>query len=63
MGLIVITAARMAKVGKGLSDIVAATKSMVPNTKLLMLFGTLEYLAKGGRIGNAKSLLGSMLNV
>jgi DegV family protein with EDD domain len=28
-----------------------------------MLFGTLEYLAKGGRIGKAKSLLGSMLNV
>ncbi len=63
MGLIVIAAARMAKAGKGLSEIVAATNGMVSRTKLLMLFGTLEYLAKGGRIGKAKSLLGSMLNV
>ena len=63
MGLIVIAAARMAKAGKNMSDIVAATKSMVSGTKLLMLFSTLEYLAKGGRIGKAKSLLGSLLNV
>jgi len=63
IGLIVIAAARMAKAGRGLSDLVAETKSMVNRTKLLMLFGTLEYLAKGGRIGKAKSLLGSMLNV
>jgi DegV family protein with EDD domain len=63
MGLIVIAAARMAKAGKGLNEIAVAVKSMVSRTKLLMLFGTLEYLAKGGRIGKAKSLLGSMLNV
>ena len=63
MELIVIAAARMATAGKGLSDIADAAKSMVARTKFLMLFGTLEYLAKGGRIGKAKSLLGSMLNV
>jgi len=28
-----------------------------------MLFDTLKYLAKGGRIGKAKVLLGSLLNV
>ena len=63
MGLIAISAARMAKAGEGFNEIVAATNSMVSRTKLQMLFGTLEYLAKGGRIGKAKSLLGSMLNV
>lgn len=62
-GLIVIAAARMAEAGKGLTEISDAVRKMVPNTKLLILFGTLEYLAKGGRIGKAKSLLGSMLNV
>ncbi len=62
-GLIVIAAARMAKAGKGLTEISDAVRKMLPNTKLLILFGTLEYLAKGGRIGKAKSLLGSMLNV
>jgi len=63
MGLIVIAAARMAQAGKGLSEIADAARSMVSRTKFLILFGTLEYLAKGGRIGKAKSLLGSMLNV
>ncbi|MDP2916496.1 MAG: DegV family protein [Dehalococcoidia bacterium] len=63
LGLIVIAAARMARAGKGLTEIAEAVRRMVPNTKLLLLFGTLEYLAKGGRIGKAKSLLGSVLNV
>ena len=63
LGLIVIAAARMAGAGKGLTEITDAVRKMVLNTKLLILFGTLEYLAKGGRIGKAKSLLGSLLNV
>ncbi len=63
VGLQVIAAARMAKQGKKLAEISAAVKSMVPNTKVFILFDTLEYLAKGGRIGKAKSLMGSILNV
>ncbi|MGI2336478.1 MAG: DegV family protein [Dehalogenimonas sp.] len=62
-GLIVIAAAKMARAGKGLTEIVDVVRKMVPNTRLLILFDTLEYLAKGGRIGKAKSLLGSLLNV
>ncbi|RJO63293.1 MAG: DegV family protein [Dehalococcoidia bacterium] len=63
VGLQVIAAARMAKQGKKLAEISAAVKSMVPNTKVFILFDTLEYLAKGGRIGKAKSLMGAILNV
>jgi len=44
-GLIVIAAARMARAGKGLTEITDAVRKMVPNTRLLILFGTLEYLA------------------
>jgi DegV family protein with EDD domain len=62
-GIIVIAAARMARAGKGLTEIADVVRKMVSNTKLLILFDTLEYLAKGGRIGKAKSLLGSLLNV
>ncbi|MCP3927928.1 MAG: hypothetical protein GY705_02370, partial [Bacteroidetes bacterium] len=36
---------------------------VVSSVQLLVLFDTLKYLAKGGRIGKAKSLLGSVLNV
>ena len=63
LGTIVIAAAQLAKAGKSLAEITAETKKMVPNTRLLALFDTLEYLAKGGRIGKAKSLLGSILNI
>jgi DegV family protein with EDD domain len=63
MGIIVIAAAGMAKAGKSASEISDAVKKMIPNTRLLILFDTLEFLAKGGRIGKVKSLLGSILNV
>jgi DegV family protein with EDD domain len=63
LGLTVLAAAKMAKAGKSLAEITAEVKKMIVNTRLLILFDTLEYLAKGGRIGKAKSLLGSILNV
>ncbi len=63
LGLLVIAAARMAKAGKGLAEITEAVRRMVPQCQLFILFDTLEYLAKGGRIGKVKSLLGSILNV
>jgi DegV family protein with EDD domain len=63
LGTLVVVAGRMAKAGKKLPEIKAAVEAMVPNTRLLILFDTLENLAKGGRIGKAKSLLGAILNV
>jgi DegV family protein with EDD domain len=63
LGIQVLAAARMAKAGKSLAEISAAINKMVPLTKVFILFDTLEYLAKGGRIGKAKSLMGSILNV
>lgn len=63
LGLIVIAAAAMAKAGKNLPQIMEEVNRLVPNVKLLVLFDTLKYLAKGGRIGKAKSLLGAMLSV
>jgi DegV family protein with EDD domain len=63
LGVIVIAAARMAKAGKSESEITDAVKKMTGNVKLLILFDTLEFLAKGGRIGKVKSLVGSILNV
>jgi DegV family protein with EDD domain len=63
LGVIVIAAARMAKAGKSESEITDAVKKMTGKVKLLILFDTLEFLAKGGRIGKVKSLVGSILNV
>ncbi len=63
LGLICMAAAKMAKAGQGLQEVVEEVKQMVPNIHLLALLDTLKYLQKGGRIGKAKALLGSVLNV
>jgi DegV family protein with EDD domain len=63
LGLVVIQAAKMAKSGMGLKQIVDELGQIIPNVRILMLLDTLEYLAKGGRIGKAKALIGSLLKV
>ena len=63
LGFIVMAAATIAKTGKSLPQVMEDMKQVVPSVKLLVLFDTLKYLAKGGRIGKAKSLLGSVLSV
>ena len=63
LGLIVIQASKMTKSSMSLQQIVDEVGKIIPNVHLLILFDTLKYLAKGGRIGKAKALLGSVLNV
>jgi DegV family protein with EDD domain len=53
----------MAKSGMSLQQIVDELSKIIPNVHLLILFDTLKYLVKGGRIGKAKGLVGSVLNV
>ena len=62
-GLVAIAAATMARSGKGLPQVVEEVKQVIPRTHVLGLLDTLKYLALGGRIGKAKALLGSVLNV
>ena len=62
-GLVVVAAARLAKTGKDLQAVAAAARGIVDDIHLLVLFDTLKYIARGGRIGRAKALLGSILNV
>jgi DegV family protein with EDD domain len=62
-GLLVILAARAAREGASFSDIDALVRAAVPRTVTFGVFGTLEYLYKGGRIGRAQAFLGSMLKL
>jgi len=62
-GLIVITAARAAKDGASLEEVIEVTRRNIPRTDLRMAFDTLKYLERGGRIGHAQALLGSMLKI
>jgi len=62
-GLIVIEAAKAAQRGENLDQIAATVKEIIPRTHVRACFDTLEYLRKGGRIGKAQALLGSILKV
>jgi DegV family protein with EDD domain len=63
MGLIVISTVNKIKAGANLNEAAAYVKSAIHRSHLVAYFDTLKYLAKGGRIGKAQSLLGSMLSV
>jgi len=62
-GLMAVGAARAAKQGKGLDDCVGVVEELQPRTRLYGALDTLEHLKKGGRIGGAQALLGSMLSI
>ena len=62
-GLIVIAAAQAARAGANLDEVVEVVRRAIPRVHLRVVFDTLEYLRKGGRIGRAQALLGSLLKV
>ena len=62
-GWMVIEAARASLQGKSLNDIVNIVKNMIPSTQMLQTADTLKYLYMGGRIGKAKHLVGTLLNI
>ncbi len=63
LGGLAITAARRAREGDSLESIVANVLDRRDRTKLYGALDTLEFLKKGGRVGNARALLGSMLSI
>jgi len=63
LGWITLAAAKAAGQGKPFEEVVKLAKSCVPKSRLIFVVDTLEYLHKGGRIGGAKRLMGSLLSV
>jgi len=63
LGLTVMAAARLAKAGKGLAAVLAEVKATISQSRASGLLDSLKYLAKGGRVGKAKALVGGLLNV
>lgn len=63
LGLLALTAAKLARQGQSHQEIAHVLRAMVPQTRVLFVVDTLEYLHKGGRIGGAKRLLGSILSI
>lgn len=61
--LMVEAAASAINEGASREEIVALVEKIKAEIQLLFVVDTLEYLAKGGRIGNARAFLGTMLKV
>lgn len=62
-GLVVIEAARRAAAGGSLDEVVDAAERAVASMKVYGVIDTLENLKKGGRIGGAAALVGSLLSI
>lgn len=63
MGFAAIEAAKAAKSGKSIADVIDAANSVIANSRFLFTPHTLEYLKKGGRIGSASALVGNLLQI
>jgi DegV family protein with EDD domain len=63
LGSLVLVADDMARAGKSADEIVARLNDMIPRGRIYFLVDTLEYLARGGRIGGAKKLLAELLEI
>ncbi len=63
LGLIVIAAANKAQSGANLNEVADFVRRAMTRSHFIAYFDTLKYLAKGGRIGKARGLLGSVLSI
>ena len=63
LGSQVVAAGRAAASGASADDIAALVEDMVGRTRVYGTLDTLENLKKGGRIGNAQALIGSLLSI
>jgi DegV family protein with EDD domain len=63
LGSQAVVLAEQAKEGAGLDDLVRLSEDLIDRTRVYGALDTLEYLKKGGRIGGAQALLGTMLSI
>lgn len=63
LGIPVLAAARAAREGKSLAECKAIAESLLARMNIYAVLDTLEFLQRGGRIGKARQLLGTLLNV
>ena len=62
-GYAILEAAKAAADNKSLDEAVSIAKSVIENSKFIFVPDTLDYLKKGGRIGGAAALFGSLLQI
>lgn len=63
LGFSAIVAARAAKEGKSIEELVNIAEENIKRSRFLFIPDNLEYLKKGGRIGGAGALIGNILKI
>lgn len=63
LALVTMAAARAAKAGKGMQDILDYINRLIPAMRSYGALDTLKYIIKGGRLGKAGAAVGSLLPV
>jgi len=63
LGTMVLEVAASARDGADLEGVLARVDELIPRTRVFAVLNTLENLRKGGRIGGAKAMVGSMLSI
>jgi DegV family protein with EDD domain len=63
LATMVVEADRLAKAGASADAVEALVKGLIPRARIYFLVDTLEYLRRGGRIGGASALVGSILQI
>lgn len=63
LGFPVAAAARAAKAGASVEDVIAAAESVIRRQHTMAVLDTLEYARRGGRLSRVEALLGNILHV
>ena len=63
LGMLVVFASRMIERGLGVDEITDRIEDIRERVQFIFLVDTLEYLRKGGRIGQARALFGTLLGI
>ncbi len=63
LGSLVLEADRLAKQGAGPDEVEAHVREMMTRARIYFIVDTLEFLRRGGRIGGAQALLGTVLQI
>lgn len=63
LGMKVIAAAEAARDGRSADEIVSLVDALIPRSRIFGALDTLDNLKKGGRLGTAEAVLGSVLSI
>ena len=63
LGFMALEAANLARAGRDRQTVAGCVQGLVAKARVICVVDTLTYLERGGRIGKAAALLGSLLNV